>query len=100
MSSRQNKTTRQAKKLLDKAEPDVVNEVHEQLAYNAEAKRWHRVFIWYADRFLVPMLVLIVALALPHVRLFVEALFIANFVIMVVWSVYRRIIPRIFRTKR
>ena len=100
MSSKQNKTIRQAKKLLDKAEPDAVNKVYEELVYNADANKWHRGFIWYSDKFIVPMLVLVVALALPHVRLFMEALFIANLVIMVVWSVYRCIIPRILRTKQ
>ena len=100
MSSSQNKTIRQAKKLLNKADPNVVNEVHEQLAYNAEANRWHRGSIWSLDTCIVPMLVLIVALALPHVHLFMEVLFIANLVIMVAWAVYRCIIPRILRTKQ
>lgn len=100
MSSKQNKTIRQVKKLLDKAEPDVVNKVYEELSYNVDANKWHRGFIWYSDTCIVPMLVLIVALALPHVHLFREALFIGNFVIMLGWFVYRCVIPRVLRQKQ
>ena len=100
MSSKLNKTIRQAKKLLNKAEPDVANKVYEELAYNAEASKWHRGLIWHLDKLIVPMLVLFVALALPHVRLFVEGFFIANLVIMVVWFVYRYVVPCVLRQKQ
>lgn len=98
MSSKRNKTIRQTKRLLDKAEHDVVNKVYEELTYNSETNKCHQYVVWYCDTLTVPMLALIIALALPHVSLFLGALFfIVNSVVMAVWLAYRYIIPRVLR---